>query len=172
MPPYEERMNFMLINLDLYTFAFGAANLIILYIVLRKFLFKKVTDFMENRTNSIKAAIEKAENDSMEAAELKSKYETQIKDVRIQAGQIIDDARAKASREYDDVLKKAKNDSSKLIEKTLEEMEIEKQQMLKDVKNQVANLALSIASKVIEENMDSDKNRVLVNKLIDKEGAA
>jgi len=43
---------------------------------------------------------------------------------------------------------------------------------MKELKNQVASIALSAASKIIEANMDTENNRILVNKFIDEEGAA
>jgi F-type H+-transporting ATPase subunit b len=58
------------------------------------------------------------------------------------------------------------------MEKGREEIEREREQMLKDIKGQVAGLALAAASKVIDANMDNERNRALVDKFIDEEGVA
>jgi F-type H+-transporting ATPase subunit b len=156
----------------MFTFAFGALNLIVLYIVLRKLLFKRVTAFMSNRTNSIKMAIESAENDRASAADLKHIYEDSIRGAKIEADRIIDESKLKSYREYDAIVNEARQDSANILTKAREEIEYEKAEMLKDVKNQVATLALAVASKVIEANMDTESNKALVEKFIDEAGAA
>jgi F-type H+-transporting ATPase subunit b len=156
----------------MFTFAFGALNLIVLYIVLRKLLFKRVTAFMSNRTNSIKMAIESAEIDRASAADLKHIYEDSIRGAKIEADRIIDESKLKSYREYDAIVNEARQDSANILTKAREEIEYEKIEMLKDVKNQVATLALAVASKVIEANMDTESNKALVEKFIDEAGAA
>jgi F-type H+-transporting ATPase subunit b len=159
-------------SLEAWQFAFVALNLIILYFFLRKFLFKRVTDFMDNRTNSIQQAIDNAEKDRAQAEALIKEYEEQLKTAREQADKILSDAHARASKEYDSILASAKTDGQAVMEKAREEIEREREQMLKDIKNQVAGLALAAASKVIEANMDNERNRALVDKFIDEEGVA
>ncbi|MFA6309495.1 MAG: F0F1 ATP synthase subunit B [Clostridia bacterium] len=161
-----------MLSLDMFTFAFGALNLIVLYIVLRKLLFKRVTAFMSNRTNSIKMAIESAEIDRASAADLKHIYEDSIRGAKIEADRIIDESKLKSYREYDAIVNEARQDSANILTKAREEIEYEKIEMLKDVKNQVATLALAVASKVIEANMDTESNKALVEKFIDEAGAA
>ncbi len=159
-------------SLHAWTFAFVALNLIVLYLFLRKFLFKRVTDFMENRTNSIQQTIDSAENDKAQAEALKKDYEEQLRTARDQADKILSDARSRATKEYDSILASARNDAQAVMEKAREEIEREREQMLKDIKGQVAGLALVAASKVIEANMDNERNRALVDKFIDEEGVA
>ncbi len=161
-----------MINIDPYTFILGALNLVILFLVLRKVLFKRVTSFIANRTNSIKTAIENAEENKVAAEEIKKKYEELLLGARIEATKIVDESKSKAYREYEEIVNTAKQDSAKILVKAREEIEYEKDQMLKDVRNQVATLALAAASKVIEANMDTESNKALVKKFIDGVGAA
>ena len=154
------------------TFIWVAINLLILYLVMKKLLFKPVTGFMEKRIQTIKDSIDNAEKTRSEANELKKKYEEQLKAAKAQADRILEDARARAGKEYDSVISAAKSDAEALMARARAEMERERDQMLKDLKSQVAGLALSVASKVIEANMDTDKNRELADKFIDEAGAA
>ncbi len=154
------------------TFIWVAINLLILYLVMKKLLFKPVTGFMEKRIQTIKDSIDNAEKTRSEANELKKKYEEQLKAAKAQADRILEDARTRAGKEYDSVISAAKSDAEALMARARAEMERERDQMLKDLKSQVAGLALSVASKVIEANMDTDKNRELADKFIDEAGAA
>jgi F-type H+-transporting ATPase subunit b len=162
----------MLESLNMYKFIIVALNLLILYLVLRKILFKPVTQFMENRTKMIKDSINNAEKSKVEASELKKKYEDQLRSSKDEADRILNEARSRANKEYDDILLAAKKDAETVMVKAREEIGRERVQMFKNVRSEVASLALAAASKVIEANMDTESNRVLVNKFIDEAGVA
>jgi F-type H+-transporting ATPase subunit b len=154
------------------TFIWVAVNLLILYLFLRKILFKPVTAMLENRKKTISDAFANADKAKSEATELKLKYEEQMRHAKEEAERIVEAARTKASKEYDEVIAASKKDSEELFLRARAEIEREKANMLKDLRSQIAGIALLAASKVIEENMDNERNRVLVNKFIDEAGAA
>lgn len=161
-----------IINLNIPTFIWVIVNLFVLYLILKKVLFKPVTEFMEKRSNSISEAIKNADNSKVEAAGLKNRYETQLKDAKVEGDKIQNEARNKANKEYEAILNNAKKNAEALLVKAREEAERERIQMIKEVRNQVATLALSAASKVLEANMDTDRNREIVEKFMDEAGAA
>lgn len=162
----------MLESLNEMKFILVALNLIFLYIVLRKLLFKPVTDFMENRRNSIKNSIEDAAKQRTEASEMKRSYEEQLKGAKAEGESIVNEAVQKAGREHDKLVAEARQEAESILARAREEIEHERAQMIKEVRGQVAGLALAAASKVMEANMDTESNRVLVNKFIDEAGAA
>jgi ATP synthase, F0 subunit b len=162
----------MLESLNAFKVLLVALNLIILYVALRKILFKPVTQFMDNRTKAIKDSIDNAEKAKSEAALFKKQYEDQLNTARGQGEAIIEEARKKAELEYEKIIAAAKQDSENIIDKAREEIELEREQMLKEIRSQVAGLALAAASKVIEANLDTETNRALVDRFIDEAGAA
>ncbi len=161
-----------MLSFEKFDFIFVAINLVILYFFMRKLLFKPVTEFMEKRSKGIRDSLDNAERDKSEAAELKKKYEEQLNTARAEADRILEEARARANKEYESILSEAKKNSELIISKARDEIEREREQAMKGIKSQVAGLALAAASKVIEANMDTDSNRVLVDKFIDRVGAA
>jgi F-type H+-transporting ATPase subunit b len=154
------------------TFIWTIVNLLVLYIILRKVLFVPVTKFMDNRTQSIKNDIENAEKFKAESEKAKQRYENQLKDAHLEADRIVKDARRKADDEYKAIIDTAQKQAEELIAKAHEEIELERQHMIKNIRNEVAGLALSAASKVMEANMNTELNRKLVDKFIDEAGAA
>lgn len=162
----------MLESLNAYKFILAAVNLIILYLILRKILFKPVTEFMENRTKAIQDSIEDAQNQISEAEEYKRRYEEQLKAARADGEKIIDEAVQKAAREYDRLIAEAKHEAQAIRTLARDDIQREHAQMLKEVSSQVAGLAIAVASKVIEANMDTASNKVLVDKFIDEAGVA
>jgi F-type H+-transporting ATPase subunit b len=159
-------------SLNAFKFLFVALNLLVLYFVLKKILFKPVTEFMENRAKTISEAIANADKSKADAENLKQKYQDQLKSAKEEADKILDAARSRGTREYDEIIASSKKDANAIIDKAREEIEREKMQMIKEVRGQIAGLALLAASKVIEANMDTEANRVLVDKFIDEAGAA
>ena len=160
------------LDLNQYKFILVALTLVLFYVVLRRVLFKPVTEFMENRTKSIKDSIENAEKAKSEAGELKAKYEEQLKSARSEGERLVEEARARAGREHDRLVTEAKSEAEKILAQAREEIERERKEMLRDIRGQVAGLALAAASKVIEANMDTESNRALVDRFIDEAGAA
>jgi F-type H+-transporting ATPase subunit b len=162
----------MLESLNYYKFILVALNLIILYIVLRKVLFKPVTEFMENRANSIRENIESAKRQVAEASELKADFENQLSSAKAEAYKIIEDGRQNAEKQSQEILISARNEAEKIIQKAREQIEFERQQMLKEMRSQIASLSLAAASKVVEANMNTEANRKLIDNFIDEEGVA
>ncbi len=162
----------MLESLNAIKPVFAILNLLLLYFILRKILFKPVTEFMENRTQSIKNSIDDAEKQKAEAMELKRSYDEQIAHAKDDAEKIIKEARAKAETEHDQITAQARSEAEALMTRAREDIENERRQMISELRAQVAGLALAAASRVIEVNLDTEKNRVLVDKFIDEAGAA
>lgn len=154
------------------TFIWAIINLIILYIVLRSVLFKPVTKVMEERADKIKDDLEEAEKAKADAASLAREYEDRLLSAREEAGRIISEARDRAQKEYAAIISEARAASERVLDKGREQLQLEREQLLKDFKNQVVTLALAAASKVLEANVDSDSNRRLVDRFINKAGAA
>jgi F-type H+-transporting ATPase subunit b len=159
-------------SLNSFKFILAALNLVILFVILRKVLFKPITEFMENRTKAIADSIESAEAQKTEAAQLKRQYEEQLKSAKTQGEKILENAVSAAEQERERIVTGAKQEAESLLTAAREEIEREHEQMLKDIRSQVAGIALAAASKVLEANMDTESNRQLVEKFIDEAGAA
>lgn len=154
------------------TFIWVIVNLLILYFFLNKFVFSKLTNYMDARAQGIKDNLDSAEKSKSDSAKLLRDYEEQLRSARHEADIIIENARAKAAREYENILHEAKVDASNVITRATEEAEREKQRLLGEVKAYASGLALAAASKVLEANMDTAANRAIVDKFIDEAGVA
>lgn len=154
------------------TFIFAFLNLIILYVVLKKILFKPVTEFMENRTKSIQDSLDYAELQKKESLKMKEMYEKQLKEARTEGRKIVEECTVKAAKIYENLVDEAKAESQSIMDNARAEIENEREQMLKGVRNQVVSIALSAATKVMQENMDSKSNQAMVEKFLDEAGVA
>jgi len=161
-----------MLNIDAWSWLFILIDLLIIYFVLRKLLWKPVTAYMEKRTNTISESIDQSKKMFSEAEQLKAEYQTSLNNARIESAKIIEDSRTRAQQEYNLTLEAAIKDSEALKVRSREEMKLEREEMFATLKSEIAGLALAAASKVIESNMNTEKNKEIVNSFIDKEGAA
>lgn len=159
-------------EIDWKTFGITIVNLMVLYFILRKLLFKPVTKMMDEREKEIQEGLDLTAKNREEADKIIEKFEQKMQEAYVEARKVLDEAEKRANINYEKVLNQAKDDANKLVERAKKDMENERQHMLQELKVQITGLALSAASKVIGRNMDVETNKKLVEDFIDEEGVA
>lgn len=152
------------------TFIWTMLNLVIMYLVLKKFLFKPVMKIMEEREKSVKNQIDDARRMRSDAKADKVKYHEQLQNVQKDGELIIKDAKLKAQRESEELLQQTKKEADNIIKEARQEIEQERLQMLKEIRKQVVDLAILAASKIMEINLNNETNKKVVQNFLDKEG--
>ena len=158
-------------NID-FTFVFALINLYVLYFFVKKFLFKRIGGFMEARSESIAADIEKGRELKAEGEAYRLQYEQMISEGAEEGKRIVAEARDRAEKEYAEILARAKKEAEWILSKAKEEGQIRQEKIAEGLKADVAKLSIIAASKIIEANMDNETNREMVKKFLDKEAAA
>jgi F-type H+-transporting ATPase subunit b len=155
-----------------FTFVWTAVNLALVYFVVNKFLFKRLGAFMKSRAEGIAAEIKKGEDLAAQGEQALADAGKELSKAGEERKEILDDARKKANEEHDAIVEQAKKEAHGIVETAREQCERERVQMLDALRREVAALAVAAATKVIESNMDTAKNRELVSRFLDEEGAA
>ena len=155
-----------------FTFLFTAVNLAILYFVMKKFLFGRLGSFMEARSKEIADAVENGEATKNEGERFKQEQQELLGAAYDEKKVILEEAKQQAAKEYDNVIRKAKEDADRIIKDAQEQSERERERLKKELRRDVAVLAVAAASKVIKSNMDTEKNREIVDEFLKNEGAA
>ena len=158
-----------LVNFN-FTFFIQIVNTLILFFVLKRILFKPVTEFMDKRTQGIENAIQEAEDKKQESDRLKDEYEQKIQDIQLERNKIIEEATQKARIKTDEILEIANEEAKQILEKAKNEIDREKQKMMNELKDEISTLALLAASKVIEKDLDSNTHEQMIQQFIDKVG--
>ena len=148
-------------------FGFTVLNLLLLYWILKKLLFKPVTNFMDNRTNKIQEAIDSSNAMKEEIENMKAEYDEKLKEAANEGKKIIEEYRGIADKEYNSAIMTAKADAQKIIEDARREIEIEKERAITDLKKEVGDLVVAASEKVIKKNIDNETNRKLISEFID-----
>jgi len=147
-------------------------NLLLLYFILKKLLFKRVTDFMDNRNNKIDEAITSANALKAEVEDMKLEYANRLKGAGEEGKKIIEEQRAIALEEYNSTLNTAKQDAKTIIDNARREIEIEKDKALSSLKKEVGGLVISASEKVIKKNMDTETNKKIISDFLEDSGVA
>ena len=101
-----------MLNLD-WNIVWTIVNSLVLFLLLKHFLFKPITEMMESRTAEIENNLKDAEDQKQKASELTAQYEEKLQGAHAEAAQIVSEARQRGQREYDAILKTAGQDAQK-----------------------------------------------------------
>jgi F-type H+-transporting ATPase subunit b len=146
-------------------------NVLILFILLRIFLFKPINKMKADRTRTIQDNLDSAEKAKTEAEELRQQYEESISEAKEKANQIIMKAHEDAESERSAIIRKSQEEAEKIVADADKTIENERKRVLRQAQSEIADLAIEAASKIIGENVDDEKNRKLVDKFLsDEEG--
>ncbi len=155
-----------------YELFFTLANVLILFLILRKVLFKKIIDVMDARDADIKNNIEAGQKAKEEGMKFKSEYETKIQDARDESQMIVDFARKRAEEKSDTIISEAKKEAEYIKQKANNEIAKEKEQAFNNIKSEISEIAVLAASKVIEKDIDKAKHEDLIENFIKEVGEA
>ena len=144
---------------------------IILYILLRKFAFGPITAAVEAREKALEEAIEGAKRDREAAARLLAEHEARIDAARGEAQKLIADSRAVAEKMRADLLEQTRREQQDMLERARREIQTEKERAISQLRREAVDLALAGASKVIEQNLETEKNRQLVERYLSSIGS-
>jgi F-type H+-transporting ATPase subunit b len=142
----------------------------ILYFILRRFAFGPITAAVEAREKALEEAIEGARRDREAAAKLLEDHRTKLEAARDDAQKLIGEGRSVAEKMRQDLLDQARREQQDILQRARQEIDTEKQKAIAELRREAVDLALAGASKVIEQNLDSTKNRQLVENYLSSLG--
>ncbi len=157
---------------ELQTMIVTAVVLLILYLIFRKFLYKPVSRFMQDRSELIQSEIDEAKMMKSEAKFIKNNQEKIINEAHKESKRIIENAKKTSDEIKDNIILEAKKEAKEIVKKAEKEAEKQRQEALEDMKNQSVDLAVLIASKILEEQLNVDKQNLLIDKFIEEVGAS
>jgi F-type H+-transporting ATPase subunit b len=141
-------------------------SFLVLVIFLNKFLFKPLLKHLDARHQEIKGTFNKIELDKQEIARLSDEYKNRISQIEREAYQKIQEAVKEGLQAKTEIISEAHAQADKVLRKAKEEIELEKQKAIVELRNEMVTLALSAAGKVIEKEMDETTHRKLVENFL------
>ncbi|MBQ2887288.1 MAG: F0F1 ATP synthase subunit B [Firmicutes bacterium] len=147
-------------------FIFIMINFLVLMVVLYKFGWGPVIGMIDSRQQTIDESLEKAAVARKEAEEMGAKLAAEIADARKQAKAIIDEAQASAESVKAEILEQARASAETMITRAQAEIAKEKADAISEIKGEVADMVVTVAGRLLSENMSDQQHMALVDKYI------
>lgn len=145
-------------------------SFLILLLLLKKFAWKSVIEILKKREEKIANDLDSAEQSRFKAAQLAKERETQLQSSRSDAADIIKNAKENGELSRQNIIKDAKEEAALLKDRTKVEIQEERENALTAVKDDVADLSLQIAEKLLNKELTGDAHQELINEYIDRLG--
>ena len=145
---------------------FSAITVLVLFLILKKFFFEKVHNFMEERENEVRTQFETAEENNRLAEQKLMDYEERIKNYQSEGREIIKAAKDDAKVQAQSILDDAKEKARVAIEKSEAEIERQKNNARRELKDEIGSLAVMAAERIIEKELSDRNQSEIVGKII------
>ena len=140
----------------------------ILYLILRKFAWGPILGAVKEREESIKAALDAADNAKKEMENLKADNEKILNEAKTEREIMLKEAREMKSKLISDAENEAKVKAKTMVEAAKTAIQNEKNSAMNELKNTVVDLSVGIAEKLISEELaDKDKQLKMIEEILD-----
>jgi F-type H+-transporting ATPase subunit b len=138
-------------------------NFLILFVVLRVWVYKPILGLLEKRRNTIAQGLEDARVAAEARADAEKEAAKILASAQAEAGKVVREATERATSAGKDVKAAADAEAIKVREVAMAEAELERNRILGDLRGQVAALALAAANKLVGEALDEKKQHALID---------
>ena len=160
------------VGVNFFTLIFAWANLLIIYLVLRKILFHPIKNMIDSRQKEIDDMYENAEKDKAAAESMRKDYEEKLENAAEESEEMLRNAQRRALLKEEEILKEAAEQARRTKERAEEQIALEKRQAMNDIKDEVSAIAIQIAEAVVARDVKATEHAELIDGFIDSMGGA
>tara|TARA_Y100000588_G_scaffold269047_1_gene284336 strand:- start:2058 stop:2561 length:504 start_codon:yes stop_codon:yes gene_type:complete len=133
-----------------------------LVFLLKKFAWGPLLKALEERQETIRTALDDAEQAKQELTRLQNESAQIIAEARAEAQSIVTKSRAEAERVREDLKEKAKNEADAILKNAERQIHLETDRAVQQIRQEVVELSLNVASKLIRKNLTQEDNDALI----------
>lgn len=145
-------------------------NLFIQLFIFKKFFWDKVIKVIDQRREAADQEIAQAKSSRSEADAMKAAYEQDMKEARDKADEIVMSAQKAATARSEEIISQARTTAAQIKEKASADIAMEKKKAINDAKDEISGLAMAIAGKVVERELNSEDHSEMINRFISELG--
>ena len=161
-----------IVGINPWTALFTFCNMIITFLLLKKFLFKPVKKMIDQRQKEIDDMYADAEESKAQAMRLQADYEEHLSSARAERDEIMRDAVSRAQKREQEIIADARRDAAAIMTKAESDIAQEKKKALNEVKNEISSISITIATEVVGREINEADHSRLVSEFIGKLGEA
>ena len=159
-----------IINLNM-TLLVQMVNFLILIVLLQRFLYKPLTQFLATRADGIKRSLEEAKAAREAAANAQQEYEARIAATRREAAALRESAVREVEEERQRLLKVSRDEAARLLTEAKAQIEQEVKRAKAELRAEVVGLSLGVAERLIGRSLTTDDDRRLAEQVVQEIGA-
>ena len=159
-----------IISVNIWHIVISLANLVILFLILKKLLFKPIKKIVDKRQKEIESEYKKAEKTQAEADAIKAEWEGKMATAEAEADKIISDAVERADSRNEVMLYESREKADQIIRKAKADIERERKDARETIKKEIVDVSQTLSEQIIGREINMDDHRDLIDKAIDKIG--
>ena len=156
-------MNNPLIQPDPGLFIWTIVTFLVLLALLAKFAWRPLLQALESRQERIRNSLEDAERARQELERLQQESTKILQQARIEAESIVTQTRADAERLREELKQKAKDEADNVLRNAQQQIQLQTRQAIQQIRHEVADIAVLLASKLLERNIAKEDNARLID---------
>lgn len=145
-------------------------NVVILFLLLRLFLYKPVSKYMAAREAKFATERQAIDAGQKETSELKAQYETSLADARHKADQMVDEKLKAVGQQVEEIREKARQEAQRILADAHTQTVAERDEMLTELRDQTAALAVELATHILEREVNATDNQRIIDDFFRKVG--
>jgi len=158
------------IGVDFWTALFTLLNFLAVFFVGKHFLWGPVTKMVQDRQKEIDDMYSEADTARASAKAMEAEYQGKLLSARDTSEQIVRDAVNRGQAREEEIIRQANAEASAMMDKAAADIALEKKKAINDAKNEIADIAMEIAGKVVGRQLSDADQTKLVDQFIDELG--
>ncbi len=158
------------LNINFFTALFTLFNFIAVFLVLKHFLFQPVMKMIKDRQDEIDHMYEDAGKAKESAEALQAEYQQKLYVATETGDRIVKEAIIRGQNKEEEIIRQANSEASAILEKAAADISQEKKKALNEAKDEISEMAMSIAEKVVGRELTQKDQDKLFDEFIDELG--
>lgn len=165
MDPYQS-----LVTVNPVTLIAQICNLFIQLLIVKIFFLDKIKAVLDKRRETADKQIADAEAAKSEAADIKQTYEENMRQAKTKADDMILSAQKTAAQRSEEIISQAQKQAAQIKTKAASDIEMEKKKAINEAKNEISDLAMAIAGKVVARELNDADQDGMIDRFIEELG--
>ncbi len=161
-----------LVSIDPGTIVFTLINTLIIFLIFRIFLYKPVCNILEKRKEMAASEIADAQKAKEAAEKAEQEYTARLADAKNEAAEIVKQATLRAQKREEEIVSEANQRAADIRAKAEENIERDKQRALNEIKDEISEMVVMAASKVVEKEISEKDNEEIISRFLSEVGSA
>ena len=158
------------IGVNFWTALFVLLNTLIIFFVAKKYLVVPVHKMITERQKEIDDMYDHADKAKADAQEMKAEYQQKLADAQATSERLVKEAVARGQSREEEIVRQANEEASAILAKAAADVQLEKKKAVNDAKDEISEMAMAIAEKVVGRELNIKDQTALVDHFIDELG--